>query len=359
MVSFSFPPFLFLLAGLGKKSSHWTQPSKAHLSSADGTWTPQQIDFTFAEVQIGQTKRMKKQNKTSKTRLAPENNLKKIYFFWTKKQQTKNRILPSRFLEITATLNAGPAASSRLFLPSSPPRRRIGDQHMNPERHQRWPFFWWQVVRKSWNYQRSIGKTMTMKNSWWFTSMKKVTFFTRSSNIVRKRSFFQFLLSTNKSVPFTSQNFWAPSNNPKKSGESKPQRGSQSDASRFSAAFSPPSSRAWSFDLVPGTWAIRFFFSGRVKSDDPFFFLGMKKRDMTEGIWPTISLKCIWKSCIHNPNKPHPKHPPPQATFPASNLVVKSFTCATPSCAIVKRSSALSCSTKRMMPSSPWQAAAQ
>ena len=181
---------------------------------------------------------------------------------------------------------------------------------MNPERHQRWPFFWWQVVRKSWNYQRSIGKTTTMKNSWWFTSMKKVTFFTRSSNIVRKRSFFQFLPSTNKSVPFTSQNFWAPSNNPQKNGESKPQRGSQSDASRFSAACSPPSSRAWSFDLVPGTWAIRFFFSGRVKSDNPFCFWAWNKRDMTEGIWPTISLKCIWKSCIHNPNKPHPKHPP-------------------------------------------------
>lgn len=177
-------------------------------------------------------KQHEKQHVTTKHDLPPENNLKKIYFFWTKKQQTKNRILPSRFLEITATLNAGPAASSRLFLPS-PPRRRIGDQHMNPERHQRWPFLWWQVVRKSWNYQRSIGKTMTMKNSWWFTSMKKVTFFTRSSNIVRKRSFFQFLLSTNKSAPFTSQNFWAPSNNSQKNGESKPQRGSQSDASRF------------------------------------------------------------------------------------------------------------------------------
>ena len=31
---------------------------------------------------------------------------------------------------------------------------------------------------------------------------------------------------------------------------------------------------------------------------------------MTGGIWPTISLKCIWKSCIHHPNKPHPEHPP-------------------------------------------------
>ena len=52
----------------------------------------------------------------------------------------------------------GPQPAAAFFLPSPP--RRIGDQHMNPERHQRWPFLWWQVVRKSWNYQRPKS------NSW-------------------------------------------------------------------------------------------------------------------------------------------------------------------------------------------------
>ena len=48
--------------------------------------------------------------------------------------------------------------------------------------------------------------------------------------------------------------------------------------------FSPPSSRAWSFDLVPGTLAIRFFLGARmVKCDKPFFVFGHEKWEMTGG----------------------------------------------------------------------------